>query len=215
MRKQIIILTGLILMAATTWSQDAEKAKQILNQVTAKTKTFTTIYAEFSFTLQNQQENISESYDGTIKIKGNKYKVSLMDVETFYDGKTMWTYMKEAGEVNVSTPDANDDSTLNPAKIFNMWEKGFKYQYVGEKTENGKTLFEIDLFPENRDKPFSRIKLFIYKDNYQIASFRQIGKDGNNYTIKVKKMVTDQAYADTDFAFNKAAYPKVDVIDMR
>jgi len=76
-------------------------------------------------------------------------------------------------------------------------------------------MHEIDLFPENRDKPFSRIKLLVVKDNLQIYSFKQVGKDGNNYTVLVKKMTTNQPFADTEFTFNKAANPSVDIIDMR
>jgi outer membrane lipoprotein-sorting protein len=196
-------------------AQNPQKAKEILDQVSAKTKTYTTISADFSFSLENLQEKINESHTGSIKVKGNKYVVKLMGAETYFDGKNQWTYMKDAGEVQVIVPDANDDGALNPAKIFTMYEKGFKYSYIGEKTEGGKVLYEIDLYPENRDKPYSRIKLMIQKDNLQLYSFKQIGKDGNNYTVKVSKMQTNQPYADTDFTFNKAVNPNVDVIDMR
>ncbi|MFT3739283.1 MAG: outer membrane lipoprotein carrier protein LolA [Breznakibacter sp.] len=215
MNRTIFTLSTILVFSATGFSQTAEKAKQVLDQLSAKTKSFTTIYADFSFTMENLQEKIKEAHDGFIKVKGNKYMVSLMGSESYFDGKSLWTYMKEMDEVNVTDPDPNEDGNLNPAKIFTMYEKGFKYMYVGEKTENGKVLHEIDLFPENRDKAFSRIKLFVYKDNLQIHSFKQIGKDGNNYTVKVNKMVTNQPIPDTDFTFNKAAHPKAEIIDMR
>lgn len=215
MNKKIFTVSAIFAFSLAALSQTAEKAKQVLDQLSAKTKGFTTIYADFSFTMENLQENIKESQNGFIKVKGNKYMVSLMGTESYFDGKSLWTFMKEMDEVNVTTPDPNEDGNLNPAKIFSMYEKGFKYMYVGEKTENGKVLHEIDLFPENRDKPFSRIKLLVFKDNLQIHSFKQIGKDGNNYTVKVNKMVTNQPMPDTDFTFNKAAHPKADIIDMR
>jgi len=202
-------------LTATAQTNPNDKAKQILDQLSAKTKTFSTIYADFTFIHENLQTKATETHDGSIKVKGNKYAVKLMDVETYFDGKTQWTYMKDAGEVNISNPDLEDDGTLNPAKIFTMYEKGFKYQYVGEKEEGGKTVYEIDLFPENRDKNYSRIKLLINKDDLQLNTLKQMGKDGNNITVKVKKMVTNQTFADTDFTFNTAANPNVDVIDMR
>ncbi|PZX13847.1 outer membrane lipoprotein-sorting protein [Breznakibacter xylanolyticus] len=213
--KYLFSLLSLALMSTMLTAQNTQKAKEILDQVSAKTKTYTTISADFSFSLENQQEKINEVHQGSIKVKGNKYAVKLMGVETFFDGKNQWTYMKDAGEVQVIVPDAADESVLNPAKIFTMYEKGFKFSYIGEKTEGGKVLYEIDLFPENRDKPFSRIKLLIQKDNLQLYSFKQIGKDGNHYTVKVSKMQTNQSFADTDFTFNKLANPNVDVIDLR
>jgi len=215
MKKTAITLLILVLTFSFSNAQDAVKAKQILDQVSSKTKSFTSISAEFSFSLENVQEKINDAHNGSIKVKGNKYKVSLMNVDSYFDGKTLYTYLKDADEVNISTPDVNDEGMLNPAKIFTMYEKGFKYNFIGEKTEAGKTLYEIDLFPENRDKPFSRIKLLIWKDNLQLYTLKQVGKDGNNYTIKVKKMDTNQPFTDSDFVFNTAANPNVDVIDMR
>ena len=205
----------LCVLGMTVSAQNTQKAKEILDQVSAKTKTFSSISADFTFSLENLQEKISESHNGSIKVKGNKYAVKLMGAETYFDGINQWTYMKEAGEVQVSVPDASDDNVLNPAKIFTMYEKGFKYTFIGEKTEAGKVLYEIDLYPENRDKPFSRIKLLIQKDNLQLYMLKQVGKDGNNYTVKVNKMQTNLSFSDADFTFNKTANPNVDVIDMR
>ncbi len=215
MKKPLLISLILVVSFSFSNAQDAVKAKQILDQVSLKTKAFTSISAEFSFSLENLQEKINDSHNGSIKVKGNKYKVSLMNVDSYFDGKSLYTHLKDADEVNISTPDTNDEGILNPAKIFTMYEKGFKYNFIGEKTEAGKTLYEIDLFPDNRDKPFSRIKLQIWKDNLQLYTLKQVGKDGNNYTIKVKKMDTNQPFTDSDFVFNSAANPNVDVIDMR
>lgn len=215
MNKSVISIVVLLAAATTAMAQSADKAKQVLDQLSAKTKAFTSIYADFSFTLENLQQKTKESHDGSIKVKGNKYMVSLMGVESYFDGKDLWSFMKDAGEVNVSTPDPNEDGNLNPAKIFTMYEKGFKFQYVGEKTENGKVMHEIDLFPESREKLFSRIKLLVVKDDLQIYSFKQMGKDGNNVTVIVKKMVANQPFGDGDFTFNKATHPNVDVVDMR
>lgn len=208
-------MTLLLSLAAVAQTDEAAKAKEILNKVSAKTRQYQTIKADFSFSLENLQDNIKENHDGSILLKGNKYRITLMGVTNYFDGKTLYTWMKEAEEVNISEPDMTDESTLNPASIFTIYEKGYKLKYVGEKSVGGKMMHEIDLYPENRDKPFSRIKLTINKETLQINSFMQQGKDGNNYTITVKNMQTNVPAADGDFIFNKTANPKVNVIDLR
>ena len=213
MKKKLIILMALI--PGFIFAQNPEKAKEILDKVTAKTKTYETIKADFSFSLENLQEDIEETYHGSIVIKGDKYKVHLMDVDTYFDGKTMWTHMIDGGEVNVDEPDPEDESSLNPATIFTIYQSGFKYAYLGEKTNNGTAVYAIDLFPINRDKPFSRVSLEIKKDDLQLYRIKQVGKDGNNYTIVVKKFVVNTAIDNNMFVFDKAAHPDVDVIDMR
>jgi len=209
------ILLFIALIPGFILAQTNEKAVEILDQVTAKTKNFNTIKADFSFSMHNTQENIDEKYEGTISIKGDKYKAHLMNVDTYFDGKTLWTHMIEEGEVNVDEPDPNDEETLNPASIFTIYQTGFKYAYLGEKTVDGVVVYSIDLFPVNRDKPYSKINLEIVKEDLKISSIKQIGKDGNNYTIKVKKMEINLPMSDSMFAFDKAAHPDVDIIDMR
>jgi len=201
--------------AQDDYEQNTKKAKEILDKVSAKTKSYNTISADFTFSMENLQEEISETNEGKILIKGDKYKVTLMGVDTYFDGKTIYTFLKEAEEVNITEPDPEDEETLNPATIFTIYDKGFKYRYVGEGTENGKTFYEIDLYPENRDKPYSRIKLRILKDELTLYSLRQVGKDGNNYTVVVNSIKTNIPLDDNDFVFDPAKYPDVDVIDMR
>ena len=83
--------------------------------------------------MENLQEEINEVYEGTISIKGDKYKANLMNVDTYFDGKTLWTHMIDEEEVNVDEPDPEDEETLNPASIFTIYQTGFKYAYLGEK----------------------------------------------------------------------------------
>ncbi|WP_282036846.1 LolA family protein [Saccharicrinis aurantiacus] len=212
MKKLLFILA---ILPTLVMAQDAEKAKGILDKVTNKTKTYTTIQADFSFGMENKQEEISEEYDGIIFIKGEKYKASLMDVDSYFDGKTLWTHMIDAEEVNVDEPDPEDEETLNPATIFTIYQSGFKFAYKGEETIDGVTVEVIDLYPENRDKPYSRIKLKVIKESNDIYSIEQVGKDGNNYTITIKNMNTNNTMEDAMFVFDTNANPDVDVIDMR
>jgi len=211
--KKLLLL--IVLIPAFAVAQSPEKAKEILDQVTEKTKTYTTIKADFSFSMENLQEDINEVYEGTIDIKGNKYKANLMDVNTYFDGKTQWTHMIDAEEVNIDEPDPDDEETLNPASIFTIYQSGFKYAFLGEKEKDDIKIYAIDLFPINRDKPYSRIKLEIRKDNLQLYKIKQVGKDGNSYTILVKNMVTNTPMDDSTFVYNKDENPNVDIIDMR
>lgn len=216
MKRHIIFLLFIsVAIFINAQSPEVLKAKQILDKVAIKTKGYQTIRADFSFTLENIQAKLTDTHNGKIIIKGEKYKIDLMGADTYFDGKTVWMHLKDVGEVNISEPDMLDDQTLNPATIFTIYEEGFKYIYSGETTLNGKKTDIVDLFPDKRDKPFSRIKLYIYQDNQQIGKITQIGKDGNNYIIDIKKMDVNIPTDDSLFTFDVSKYPNVDVIDMR
>lgn len=209
----------LFLIAATfSYGANAQidaKSKEILSKAATKTKTYTTISATFDITITNEQTNSEETHDGSIEVKGEKYHLKLINNESFFDGKTVWTLMTDAKEVNVSEPDPNDDNVLNPAKIFALYEKGFKAQYIGEVKDGTKNLQEIHLFPESHNKPYSRIKIFVDSESSNISKIEQIGKDGNNILVKIKKFTVNQPLVDTIFVYDVAKHPGIDVIDLR
>ncbi|MBI5539940.1 MAG: outer membrane lipoprotein carrier protein LolA [Bacteroidia bacterium] len=226
MIKHLLFSTGLVLVfsfnlisqnnkTAATYQAVDPKAKSILDQVSAKTKAYKSIEAEFGIVVESKQEKTKDSKKGKIWIKGNKYKADLAASNIFNDGKTQWTYMKDANEVNITTPDPNDDSSLNPAKMFTIYEKGYKIKYIGEKFENARALYEIELYPIDLKKDFTKITLKIDKTKMQIFSMKRFGKDGTDYLIEVIKMETDKEMADAMFTFDKTKYPKVEVNDMR
>jgi outer membrane lipoprotein-sorting protein len=221
----VITISLLVIIPLYNFSQNVKtdqtyqavdpKAKNILDQVSAKTKAYKTIEAEFAINIENMQEKTSDSKKGKIYIKGNKYKAELAASTIYNDGKTQWTYMKDPNEVNITVPDPNDDSSLNPAKMFTIYEKGYKIRFINEKFEKNHNLYEIDLYPIDLKKDFSRITLKIDKQKMQLFSMKRFGKDGTDYYIEVLKMDTDNEMNDAMFTFDKTKYPKVEVNDMR
>ncbi|MFA8434587.1 MAG: outer membrane lipoprotein carrier protein LolA [Marinifilaceae bacterium] len=196
-------------------AQEDTQAKSILDQVSEKNRSYKSLIAEFSFSLDNKEEDIHEFSEGVIILKGNKYRLDLMETETYFDGTTIYTYLKDAEEVNIKEPDEEEEEVLNPAKIFSIYENGFKYKYLKDEQVNGKDLHVIDLFPVDLDKSFSRVRLKIDKKEMQISSMITFGKDGNNITIKVNKMTPNIELKDNDFIFDTQAHPNVEVVDMR
>ncbi|MFO8000287.1 MAG: outer membrane lipoprotein carrier protein LolA [Marinilabilia sp.] len=210
-----IILMFFAVTAITAQSPEVQKAERILEEVSGTTQSYESIKADFTFTLEDTQSETTDRHEGDIILSGEKYKASLMNVDSYFDGETLWTHLKEVGEVNISYPDKNDDTTLNPANIFNIYKEGFRYMFAGEDTIDGRKVDVVDLFPEDRDRSFSRIKLYINQDSRHISKISQLGKDGNNYIIDIENMETDVPCDSSMFIFDEDEHPDVDVIDMR
>ena len=58
---------------------NAQSSKEVLDKLSAKAKTWSTIQADFSSNLVDKKNNKNIKQDGTIKIKGKKYSISLND----------------------------------------------------------------------------------------------------------------------------------------
>jgi outer membrane lipoprotein-sorting protein len=203
-----------VLLSAQTVPKDAQ-AKAILAAVSKQYRSYDMVKADFSFTLKNQQANISETQNGTLFIKSklNKYKVLVGNQELISDGKVQWTYLKNDNEVQISDINTSADA-LNSAQIFTIYEKGFKYVYLGETKLNGKVYQNIELAPI-ATRSFSKIKLRIDKVNKQINNIVVNDKNGNVYTYLIKTFIPNVKVPETIFSFDAKKYPGVDVVDLR
>ncbi|MCF6331904.1 MAG: outer membrane lipoprotein carrier protein LolA [Draconibacterium sp.] len=215
--KRIILIGFLLLTSIFLQAKQDQKAKDILDKVSEKTRSYKTISADFSFTMENKEMEINEKNEGSIKLKGQKYSVDLPDIgiKVFSDGTTLWNYMKEGNQVTISNVDDESSDLMDPTSLFSIYEKGFESKFISEKKEGNKTLYEIDLFPDNDELQVSKITVSIDKATLMINAAVLFGTDGNLYTIKVKKVETDINFPDTDFVFDASKYNDVEVIDFR
>lgn len=209
----MLVLSGI---GASAYAQTDEKAKVILAEVSKKYRSYNIIKTDFSFTAENKQADTKETQAGTLYVKANanKYKVTMPEQDLISDGKSQWTYLKKDKEVQVSNVD-NSGETLNPAKIFTIYEEGFKYLYTGD-TKKGSAVYQmIDLSPTDTKKSYYKIRLSIDKTAKRITNVLVFDKNGNRYTYAVKTFSPDPKVSENIFAFDAKKYPGVEVVDLR
>jgi outer membrane lipoprotein-sorting protein len=215
--KAVLLFSVIILFTGSLFAQQDAKAKEILDKLSQTSRSFKTIQIDFSFTLENKTGSVTETNEGSVALKGKSYRLHMpaMGMEVFSNGIATWSYLTESNEVNITENEANSDAALNPANLFTIYEKGFNYSYIGEETISGKVSQVIDLFPTDKTKEFTRVRLYVDKTKSQILRAKTFNKDGNAYTLSLKNMKTDQNLTDDYFKFDPAKYPKVEINDMR
>jgi len=215
--KAVLLFSILILVAGSLFAQQDAKAKEILDKLSQTSKSYKTVQIDFSFTLENKSGSVTETNEGMVALKGKSYRLHMpaMGMEVFSNGVATWSYLTESNEVNISDNEADSGASLNPANLFTIYEKGFNYTYIGEESIGGKVSEVIDLFPTDKTKTFTKVRLNIDKSKYQILRAKTFNKDGNVYTLSMKNMKTDLSLADDYFKFDPAKYPKVEINDMR
>ncbi|WP_163323636.1 LolA family protein [Draconibacterium mangrovi] len=215
--KRIVLMVALMMVATLGWSQSDAKAKKILDEVSAKTKEIKSMSASFVFSLVNEEIEVNDKFNGNIKVKGKKYCVQLPDmgVEVFSNGETIWNYMKDGNQVTISNIDDESSELMDPSSLFSIYERGFRSEFVEEKTEGGKTLYHINLFPDSDTYDVTMIEVAIDKAEMMIHSATLHSTDGNLYGILVKEMDTNTGFDDSEFVFNAANHADVEVIDFR
>src|SRR5690554_5070044 len=82
-------------------AQSDQKAADILKSVSTKYKSLKSVKATFKITVENPKDKSTDTQNGTICLKGNKYRLEVAGQDVISDGKTRWTYVKDANEVQV------------------------------------------------------------------------------------------------------------------
>jgi len=198
----------LLILPSLLIAQD-QKAKSILDQLSKKTKSYTSIEAKFTNTFSSTVTDINEKQSGTLFLKDDSYRLEMEAQTIICDGETNWIYLKDEEEVNITEID-DEENELNPSKIFTIYENGYKYKFVKEDSKN----YHIDLFPKESG-PFLKVELFINKTKMQISSFTMIDKQGSHYKYHIESFITNKEMSNDFFVFKTADYPNVDVIDLR
>ena len=216
------ILPAFLLFASiTSFSQNNSlgksdpDAKAILDNVSAKFKTYKTVQLTFALKIENTSGKIMGTKNGTVYLKGSRYRISVSGQEIYSDGVNIWTYDKSTNEVQITKfdPAAN---TITPDKMFtNFYDKDFLYKLNGETKQGSKTIQEIELTPVDKTKTFFKVLVYVDKKSQTIASTKIFEKTGDRYTYSIVSLKTNVPVADDKFVFNAKDYPNVDVIDLR
>lgn len=212
--KKTFLAVLLLVLVKVTFAQYDPKALEILQAMGEKYKSIPTYEANFSYTLTNDVENINEEFKGKLTVKGDKFRISLPEQQVINNGATVWTFLPDIQEVNIDHYDKNSGD-INPLKIYEIYQKDFKYLYIQDKAEGGVMCEEVDLVPEKKDAQYFKIKLLIKKKDKVIQSLTMFDKGGNRYKYTITRFVPNGNVPDTFFTFDPKKHPDVEVIDLR
>lgn len=203
----------IILCACTLLPVQAQKAQDILDKTAGKLKNSGGIEAVFEATaFKGTKETGSAS--GTIKVKGNKFKIESNSLTTWFDGKTQWTLLAGSDEVNVSTPTAAELQAINPYSFINIYKKGYTATLTKASYE-GKSVHEVRLVATSKKSSMQKILLTIDPTTLMPLSVRFKNAKGDWTRIRVRSIKTGRKFADAVFTFDAKQHPGIEVIDLR
>src|ERR1041385_348158 len=115
----ILSIVYLVSFSQTPDPQKDKKAEDILNSVSKKYKSYKSVKATFIITVENPNDKSKDVQKGTICLKGSKYKLNVAGQDVVSDGKTRWTYVKDANEIQIDNQ-KTDENSVTPSNIFTM-----------------------------------------------------------------------------------------------
>ena len=208
-------ITALILgfsITLLTFSQ-GEKAEEIIERITTKTQSYKSVEFDFTFTYEDPGSGEDVSEKGTLLISGDKYILDIEGQKVICDGKTIWTYIEDAWEVQINAIE-EDDESITPSKLLTTYNNEYKARIEKEFEEDGVNFKRIELKPEE-GKKWVKLDVVVDADKEEISEITIHDKNGGRINYKIDKQIPNVAVEDENFVFNPADYPDVEVIDMR
>jgi outer membrane lipoprotein-sorting protein len=203
---KLVSIVLFFLVAFSTNAQD-KKAKELLDQVTAKIKSYDNIAIDFKYTLTNNKENINKESKGNVTIQDNKYVLNFMGVTKIYDGKKSYTIVPEDEEVTVSSINDSDEKSITPSKMLTFFNSGYKYSWDILQDVKGRKIQYIKLVPTNAKDQRKEVLLGIDSQTKNIYNVIEMGKNGTRTSLTVNSFKTNQPLSKNQFTFVASKYP--------
>ena len=204
MKKILLLIFGLFTMLS--YSQDNSDAELLLNKVSENIKNYDNIYINYAYTLQNIEEDINQTNNGSFVTEDEKWRFEMLGVTRIFDGNKLYSISPDDEEVTISSQDPEDETTITPNKMLYFYEEGYYFEmdetkFVGDSQFRKKIQY-VKLIPKDSEAEIKYILLGIDTEFNQIYEVIETGKNETVTTISI-----------VDFEFNLPLDSKIFIFD--
>ena len=187
-------------------SQDNSDAELLLNKVSENIKNYDNIYINYAYTLQNIEEDINQTNNGSFVTENDKWRFEMLGVTRIFDGNKLYSISPDDEEVTISSQDPEDETTITPNKMLYFYEDGYyfemdEFRFVGNGQFRKKIQY-VKLIPQDSEAEIKYILLGIDTEFNQIYEVIETGKNETVTTISI-----------VDFEFNLPLDNKLFIFD--
>ena len=210
-RSGILFLS--LFITAISLSQNDEKAKSLLDEVSIKMGAYENMYIGFSQTLSNEDAGIKEGDEppirGEINLQGEKYSLNYLGNKFIYDGKKLHVINNDEKEISISESDfSGDDGFIYPSKLLTFYKEGYSLQMGKVQNIKGRSIQFVTLNPIDSNSEIVKVELAIDAKTKHIYKLIQTGANGSKTTFTITEFKKNEDLPDNFFTFNRAEYLK-------
>ena len=183
-----------------------DNAKQLLQEVSQKVKSYDNIQIEFKYNLNNAKERVSQETRGKVSLSGDKYLLEMLGIERIFDGKKIYTIIPEDEEVTISNYNPDMDSEITPSRMLTFYEEGYEAKMDIIQNVKGRKIQYVALKPINPNDDIKEILLGIDVQTKNIYKLIQVDNNDTKYTVTVQSFKSNQPIPESLFQFDNKKY---------
>ena len=194
---KIILITAVGIINLIHAQKIDNKAKGILDAVSANYKSKNTLFFKFSYGTGSGK--ISKNQTGSFYASKDKYKLKIMGNEQIFDG--IKTYSINEDEQEITIAKQNSKETLSPVNYIDSYKKGYNIYYIGKN----KNLDIIKLTP-TKNNGIKEVFLYVNTSKNNVEKIEQHSTDKQITTITITEYKENPKVDSKIFTFNKNLY---------
>ena len=207
MKKLLLLIFGFCTFG---YSQDNLDAESLLNKVSDNIKSYENIYINYAYTLQNLEEDISQTNNGSFVTENDNWRFEMLGVTRIFDGEKLYSISPDDEEVTISSQDPEDETTITPNKMLYFYEDGYYFEMDESRLiGNGqfrKKIQYVKLVPKDSEAEIKYILLGIDTEFNQIYEVIETGKNETVTTISIVDFEFNFPLDANLFVFDKEKY---------
>jgi len=204
---RILSLFVILFFSFNLNAQNSQKAKELLDDVSAKIKGYENIVIDFKYSMSNPKKNLNQESKGNVALKDNLYVLNFMGITRIFDGKKIYNIVPEDEEISISKYDSENPDDLTPAKMLTFFNSGYKYSWDILQNVKGRKIQYVKLVPLSVKDPSKEVLIGIDVQTKHIYNLMKMDKDGTKTTFTINSFKTNQPLSKNHFTFTESKYP--------
>ena len=207
--KKYIFLT-ISIFFSLSYSQVDTDAEKLLNKVSENIKSYDNIYINYTYTLNNLEEDINYTNRGSFVTENDNWRFEMLGITRIFDGDKLYTISPDDEEVTISSQNPEDETTITPNKMLYFYEEGYYFEmgsvkFIGN-TDFRKKIQYVKLIPMDSEADIKYIDLGIDTEFNQIYEVVETGKNETITTISIVDFEFNVSLNENLFVFDSAKY---------
>lgn len=194
---KIILITAVGIINLIHAQKIDNKAKGILDAVSANYKSKNTLFFKFSYGTGSGKT--SKNQTGSFYASKDKYKLKIMGNEQIFDGNKTYNINEDEQEITIAKQ--NSKETLSPINYIDSYKKGYNIYYIGKN----KNLDIIKLTP-TKNNGIKEVFLYVNTSKNNVEKIEQYSTDKHITTITITEYKENPKVDSKIFTFNKNLY---------
>lgn len=213
--RSIILSLSILLLSVASYAQSSAESKAILDKASQLFEQSEGVKLSFILSPDSPEGGAFEPQEGVAFVKRNKFKLDMPYSTTWFDGTTQWVLLKDANEVNISSPTDEELISISPLGLLNMYKTNYILKKPVAGSFNGKATTEIEMFPINKSQDFESLTITLNNKTNSVVMVKFTTRDGNKNKLTISDYNSNNKFTDELFQFNKKNHPGVEIIDLR